>query len=191
MWEYNYVPDSDELCHYGVLGMKWGVRKANSKARNIARLTKRALNYDLKSERANRKSEKIHSEHDLSRSNKAARKAANYSIKATKMAKKALKTSNEGRQLKYAQKSAKYDYKSHNKMIDANRLSKSTGYGLKAMKWSVKSDEAAKKASKARLKIAKDQNYIAMTKRKVSAVSGDPKYQKQVSMIKKKYPNLI
>ena len=168
MWQYT---NSDELYHYGVIGMKWGVRRAARKNRANSRLEKKALKYDIKSAKALRKSEKLHAKYDLETSNKAAKKAANYSIKAAKALKKANKQTSEFKRSSLERKAAKYEYKSATQQRKANRISKSAGYGGKATVQYIKSDKFAKKAAKARLKIANNKRYIARMKTKVNTLS--------------------
>ena len=162
---------NEELYHYGVLGMKWGVRRATHKLNSSARLAKKAIKYDKKAAVMTKKAEKHHAEIDLEAANKKAKKAANYDIKAAKLNKKALKTDSESQRVRLEKKSAKMEYKAAKARTEANRKSKTAGYGAKAMKYSIKSDIAAEKAAKARMKIAKNNAYQDMMKRKVSQIS--------------------
>ena len=167
----NYVITDGELYHYGVPGMKWGVRKAIRKSAKNERLRQKALTYDKRSSSAAKKSEKLHAERDLERSNKSAIKSAKYEKKAATLSKKAIKSDNDRDRLKLESRAAKYEYKAAVKKMEGNRLSKTAGYGVKAMKYSIKSDKMAIKAAKARKKIAENERYIEMMNRKVSSLS--------------------
>lgn len=167
----DFVYRDGELYHYGVLGMKWGVRKAVYKSSKNERLRKRALDYDRKSAQLTKRAEKTHAKEDLDRANRKATRAATYDKKAAKLNKKALGTEDEFTRARLERKAETLKYKAAKNRLDSNRLSKSTGYGAKAMKYSVKSDKVALKAAKARKQIASNQMYIEKMNRKVSSLS--------------------
>lgn len=48
MWQYNYTPNSDDIMHYGVLGMRWGHRKAKMLSNKINKINRREDKYENK-----------------------------------------------------------------------------------------------------------------------------------------------
>lgn len=167
----DYYNTDEYLQHYGVIGMKWGVRRASSKIASNAKLTDKAFKYDKKAAELTRKSENIHVKQDLGKANRKAVKAAKYDAKAAKLNQKASITDDGMRKVALEKKAANYQYKAAKKRIKSNQISKNTGYGIKAMKYSVKSDKVAAKAAKARMHIANNNSYIAMMDRKISSLS--------------------
>lgn len=161
----------DTLCHYGVLGMKWGVHRATYKSGRNQKLERKAAKQDKKAAALYKKAEKVHAEQDLGRANKAANKAAKYAKKAAKTDLKIAKSSNDFEKTMLEKKSAKYKYKSAKNEAVANRYSRISGYGIKAAQLAAKSDDRHAAAEKARMKIANNNAYIAKMKRKASEVS--------------------
>lgn len=168
---YYAITSDGELCHYGVVGMKWGVRRALSKSARNTRLEKKALKYAREAANFTKKSEKAHAKYDLEGHNRNAVKAAQLNAKAAKLSKKALNASNDLKRAAYERKAETAKYKASVKQIKGDRIAKTTGYGAKAMKYAIKSDKAARKAAKARMKIANNNQFIEKMKRKTSSLS--------------------
>lgn len=165
-----FYESNDELAHYGVLGMKWGVRRASYKLGRNQKLERKAAKQDKKAAELYKKAEKAHAKYDLGRANKAATKAGNYAKKAAKIDLKTAKTDNEFKKSMLEKKSAKLKYKSAKQETVANRYSRISGYGIKAAKLASKSDARNAAAAKARMKIANNNAYVSRMKRKAASI---------------------
>lgn len=169
--EYVYDINTGELYHYGVKGMKWGVRRANKRAYQNERYAKKAAKFDLKAAKARRKSEKAHDKYDLGGVNRAKRKSAKYATKAARLDKKLLGETNESTAIRMERKSAKLKYKAAKLDMKGNSLSRTTGYGIRAEAKAKKADKYAQKAAKARYEIANNKRFVDRMKTKVSNLS--------------------
>ena len=104
----------NELYHYGVLGMKWGVHKANRLMNRENKLQRKVAKYELKSSKAQRTAEKLHAKKENSNASDVIGYANKLDAKANKLAKKNLNTVDEMKKMKIDRKVAKLKLKSKN-----------------------------------------------------------------------------
>ena len=165
------VPSDGELYHYGVVGMKWGVRRATRKMARNERLADKALKLDKKSANFTVKSEGAHAKYDLGSSKRKATKAARLDRKAAGLERKSLNSDSDFNKARLNKKVGKLKYKAAAYRMESNKIAKTKGYGVRAMKYSVKSDAVAKKAAKVRMKMTNNDYYIESMRKKVSRLS--------------------
>lgn len=169
----DFIMINGELYHYGVVGMKWGVRRVKRKLEKNTRLRKKSLEYDAKSAELRKRSEKIHAKDDIGAANRKAVKAAKYEKKAAVLRVKAQSTESEFKKVKLERKAAVKSYKASKNRIEGNRLSRTASYSKDALRVAVKSDKVKAKADKARMRIAKNNAYVSALNRKISNLSGE------------------
>ena len=129
MWEYNYYR-SDELYHYGVLGMKWGKRKSNYRSTGI------------KSAIARRKNEKVDEGFKNWNENAKKRDDAVALGKKANVAKMAYEKDRSNKDLKREYKTANSEYK--------KALNQNTTYRKGVVRQEVGKDASRKYLSEAK-----------------------------------------
>lgn len=103
MWVYNYTPNQDDIMHYGVLGMKWGVHRAHKKGATYRYQSLRTKYAKRFASEMNRNADRIKERADEYRAEGKQKKAKKYEIKAKEA------RQNADSQKRWADASAKHD----------------------------------------------------------------------------------
>ena len=186
---------NDELYHYGVLGMKWGIHRATRKSKSNTKLTQKSNKYNIKSAKYNLKSSKraakdigegfaTKSKNDVKKYLTAKKKSAKYNLKSEKYKAKSLNSSSDNKSTRYSVKSDKYAVKSIKNKLKENRLSGEYSTGSKGYKYAAKSDKYKLRSTKSNLKISRNKAYIQKVQRKIK---DNPEIAKQIGEDRLKY----
>lgn len=89
MWEYNHTPSPDELYHYGIVGMKWGKRRAAARGQSYTYTSHSTKKYNKKVAKLSKKKKLSKAQQeDLTNYKNRAKRSAQHDRNMQKLADK-------------------------------------------------------------------------------------------------------